>query len=159
MTLCSSTVRTLLNVHLVYQMAQQVFPLDGELAQDIEAKRRWLLGHYEQDPESSYATVEAKLLLLDTILSSKWVQPGDTVKLQALGVAFGDALAQELGLSWVAIDDEYGCDAALILEGTSVKVFPLTSISKRVEAGEVVDVRELFAAACSTIHRVVSDDK
>jgi hypothetical protein len=138
-------------------MAQQVFPLDGELAEDIEAKRRWLLGHYERDPQSSYSTVEAKLLLIDTILSSKWVQPADTVKLQALGVAFGDALAQELGLSWVAIDDEYGCDAALIMEGTSVKVFPLTSISKRVEAGEIIDVRELFTAACSTIRRVASN--
>jgi hypothetical protein len=72
-------------------------------------------------------------------------------------VTFGDALVQELGLKWVAIDDEYGRDAALVLEGTSVKVFPLTSISKRVEAGETVDVRELFAAACSTIKRIAND--
>lgn len=72
-------------------------------------------------------------------------------------MTFGDALVQELGLKWVAIDDEYGRDAALVLEGTSVKVFPLTSISKRVEAGETVDVRELFAAACSTIKRIAND--
>jgi hypothetical protein len=133
---------------------QRVLPLDGDLDADVKAKRRWVLGHYERDPEASYSTVEAKLLLLDTILSNKWVEPTETVKLQALGVAFGDALAQHLGLTWVAIDDEYGCDAALVLEDTSVKVFPLTSISKRVEAGEAVDVRELFAAVCSTVRRV-----
>lgn len=138
-------------------MGQRVLPLAGEVAADVEAKRKWVLGHYERDPEVSYATVEAKLALLDTILSNGWIEPSETVKLQALGVAFGDALAQQLGLTWVAIDDEYGCDAALILEGTSVRVFPLTSISKRIEAGEKVDVRELFAAACSTIRRVAND--
>jgi hypothetical protein len=138
-------------------MSQRVLPLEGDLAEDLEAKRRWILGHYEIDPERSYSTVEAKILLLDTILSNNWVEPSETVKLQALGVAFGDAIAQELGLSWVAIDDEYGCDAALILEGTSVKVFPVTSISKRIEAGETIDIRELFAVACSTIRRVAND--
>jgi hypothetical protein len=138
-------------------MSQRVLPLEGELAADVDAKRAWVLGHYERDAEASYATVEAKLVLLDTILSNGWVEPSETVKLQALGVAFGDALVQELGLKWVAIDDEYGCDAALIFEGTSVKVFPLTSISKRVEAGESIDVRALFAAACSTIRRVAND--
>jgi hypothetical protein len=138
-------------------MAQRVLPLAGDLAEDLRAKREWVLGHYERDPEASYATVEAKLQLLDTILSNGWVGPRETVKLQALGVAFGDALVQQLGLTWVAVEDEYGRDAALVLEGTSVKVFPLTSISKRVEAGESVNVRELFAAACSTIKRVSND--
>jgi hypothetical protein len=45
----------------------------------------------------------------------------------------------------------------LILKGTSIKVFPLTSISKRFEAGEPVNVRELFAAACSAIRRAAND--
>jgi Domain of unknown function (DUF3806) len=138
-------------------LSQRVLPLDGDLAADVQAKRRWVLGHYEREPEASYATVEAKLLLLETILSNGWVEPTETVKLQALGVAFGDALVQQLGLTWVAVDDEFGRDAALVLEGTSVKVFPLTSISKRVEAGEAVDVRKLFAAACSTIQRIAHD--
>lgn len=138
-------------------MNQRVLPLDGDIASDVHAKRRWILGHFEHQPEDSYATVDSKLQLLETILSNGWVEPTETVKLQALGVAFGDALAQQLGLTWAVIDDEYGRDAALILNGTSVKVFPLTSISKRVEAAEAVDVRKLFESACSTIRRVASD--
>ena len=138
-------------------MNQRVLPLDGDLAADVRAKRAWVLGHYERDPEASYSTVEAKLHLLDTILSNGWIEPTETVKLQALGVAFGDALVQELGLSWVQVDDEYGCDAALVLEGTSVKVFPLTMISKRIEDGEVVDVRKLFAGACAMIKEIADD--
>lgn len=142
-----------------HHVSQRVLPLDGVLAADLDAKRRWVIGHYGRDPERSYSTVEAKLLLLETIINSGWVKPTETVKLQALGVAFGDALAQQLGLTWVAIDDEYGCDAALIIENTSVKVFPLTSLSKRLEAGETVDVRKLFAEACATIRHVATDAK
>lgn len=138
-------------------MAQRVLPLTGELATDVETKRRWVLGHYERDAEASYATVEAKLRLVETILSQGWVKPTETVKLQALGIAFGDALAQHLGLRWVAVDDECGCDPALVKDGTSIKVFPLTSISKRVEAGHAIDVSDLFAAACTTIKAAAND--
>ena len=50
-------------------MNERVLPLDGDLAADVAAKRRWVLGHYETRCGGSYSTVEAKLLLLDTILS------------------------------------------------------------------------------------------
>jgi hypothetical protein len=46
-----------------------------------------------------------------------------------------------------AFEDEYGRDPALRLQGTPFIVFPLTMISKRVERGEDVDVRELFDGA------------
>ncbi len=60
----------------------------------------------------------------------------------------GDALAQHLGLDWVAVEDDYGRTAALQLAGTTILAFPVTTISKRVEAGEVVDAVELFKDAC-----------
>jgi hypothetical protein len=71
-----------------------------------------------------------------------------------VGIAFGDALAQELGLTRVIVEDDYGRDPALILEGTSIISFPLTAISKRVQAGEAVDVRALFRSASETIARL-----
>ena len=93
-------------------------------------------------------------MLIDTILQNKWIAPDQTLKLQCLGVTFGDALAQKLGLRWVAVEDKYGRDPALTLEGTSILVFPLTSISKRVERGEEVEVYGLFEDACRTIERL-----
>lgn len=70
--------------------------------------------------------------------------PGETLKLQCLGIAFGDALAQQMDLAWVMVEDDYGRDAALSLIGTSVLVFPQTMISKRIEDGEEIDIYELF---------------
>ena len=74
--------------------------------------------------------------------------------MQSLGVTFGDALAQRLGLSWVTVEDEYGSDPALHEDGTTIVVFPVTTISKRIERGDVVDVQELFDQACMSIGRL-----
>ena len=91
-----------------------------------------------------YETLEGKLHLLQVILDSGWIESGETAKLQNLGIAFGDAMAQELGLEWVLVDDEYGRSPSLRFPGTTVIAFPRTMISKRVERGDKVDVREMF---------------
>ncbi len=132
-------------------MAQKVEELNPEDRARVEAQRKWVRDHYPPESEQEYQSLEGKLDLLDAILRNKWIDPTETVKLQCLGIAFGDALAQKLGLKWVAVEDEYGRDPALIVEGTSIITFPLTSISKRIESGEDVDVFALFENACSKI--------
>jgi len=133
---------------------QKCEPLNRDDSADLAAKRAWVCEHYDEAARHKYDTLDGKLELIDTILRNKWIAPDETLKLQCLGVAFGDALAQRLGLRWVAVEDKYGRDPALTLDGTSVLVFPLTSISKRVERGEEIEVYELFEDACRTIERV-----
>lgn len=132
-------------------MNQTIDVLNQEDSADVAAKRIWVRDHYEPQVRHKYDSVEGKQALVDAILTNDWVTSADTLKLQCLGITFGDALAQHLGLSWVAVEDEYGRDPALRLEGTSVLIFPMTSISKRIERGEPVDVYDLFNAACGTI--------
>ena len=57
----------------------------------------------------------------------------------------------------MAIEDELGRDPALILEGTSIKLFPLTMISKRIEKGESVDVYDLFEGICEKVFEIKKD--
>ncbi|MFP7723610.1 DUF3806 domain-containing protein [Lysobacter sp. A3-1-A15] len=132
-------------------MSQIVESLKEQDAAEVEAKRDWVRGHYEPHARHKYESLEGKLALVDAILANGWVAAADTLKLQCLGITFGDALAQHLGLEWVAVEDEYGRDPALSLPGTAALAFPMTSISKRVERGETVDVYELFNGACATI--------
>jgi hypothetical protein len=117
-------------------------PNTEELAR-LEAQRSWVREHYAPDAQTKYATVEGKLFLLAAILSNKWIDASETVKLQSLGITFGDAIAQKLGLRWITVQDEYGRDPALKLDGTTVLTFPLTAISKRIERGEIVEDEEL----------------
>lgn len=135
-------------------MEQKFETLNADDLAELESKRTWVRNHYDEGSRHKYDTLEGKITLLDTILLNKWIAPDETLKLQCLGVTFGDALAQELGLTWVAVEDQYGRDPALHLQGTSVHIFPLTSISKRIERGEEVDIYDLFEDACKTIERV-----
>jgi hypothetical protein len=131
-------------------MDQRVEALLTEDTSRIERHRRWVLSVFH--PRAANCdSVQDKLALIDAILKSNSIGADETWKLQSLGVVFGDALAQELGLIWVAVDDEYGRDPALSVPGTSMLSFPLTSISKRIERGETVDVFHLFEVACQTI--------
>jgi hypothetical protein len=132
-------------------MEQKVGEFSQEDTVRVEAQRKWVREHYPPESVAKYQSIVGKLVLLDTILKNKWIEPEETVKLQSLGITFGDALAQKLGLKWVSVEDEYGPDPALIAEGTSIITFPLTSISKRIENGEDVDVFNLFENACSKI--------
>lgn len=138
-------------MRLIWHMKQTIRPLSTEEACRLEAQRKWVRDHYKTNPDTCYNSVAGKLALVNTILTSGWVEPQETVKLQSLGVAFGDALAQELALVWVTVQDEYGVDPALICEGTSIIVFPLTSISKRIERKERVDIYHLFGEACKAV--------
>lgn len=127
-------------------MKQRVEELSFDDVARLEKHREWLLGHYATNPAESYSGYAAKLALVDTILTSGWVMPNETWKLQSLGVALGDALAEHMALRWVAVEDEYGRDPALQDGSTSLKLYPLTMISKRVEDGEEPKAGELFLA-------------
>jgi len=142
-------------------MTQRIEPLNDEDNLRVAAQRKWVVEHYEPHAQHEYETLAGKLNLLNTIVSERWVEPGETAKLQSLGIALGDAFVQELGMCWVAVEDEFGRDPALELPGTSVLIFPLTMISKRIERGEEVNVLELFEGVCARVREVelVADSK
>ena len=136
---------------------QKIDALSADDVARVEKQRAWVRDHYDAAARHEYETVEGKLRLLDTIVRSKWTEPSETWKLQSLGIAFGDALAQKMGLIWVAVEDTHGRDPALRDQGTSIVLFPMTTISKRIERGETVDVRALFDAACHSVVRLRDD--
>jgi hypothetical protein len=89
------------------------------------------------------------LATLQALLDAGVPAPDQTYQLQCLGVVFGMMLVDALdGFDWVIVEDEYGRDPALRYLSTSLLLFPLTMISKRVEDGHRVDVAELFAQVC-----------
>jgi hypothetical protein len=72
-------------------VAQQVENLSPDDIVRVEAQRKWVREHYQSKPDNKYQTLEGKLKLLDTILKIG-IEPNETVKLQCLGITFGDAL-------------------------------------------------------------------
>lgn len=93
----------------------------------------------------------ADLRVIQAIVDSAGLKSDQTFELQALGVALGDVLAAQLGLEWIALQDELGRSRALRFGETDVVLFPVTMISKRVEAGLPVSVEELWEKARRTV--------
>jgi hypothetical protein len=132
-------------------MDQKVEPLSDEDEENLGRARSWLKSFFTDHAEEKYATLDDKLRLLDTIIAQKWIEPDETEKLQSLGVAFGDALVQRLGLEWVMVEDDYGRDPSVVFPGTKLMAHPVTAISKRIEDGETVDVYNLFDGFCERL--------
>jgi hypothetical protein len=125
-------------------MQQIIREISDEMKLRIEVQRDWVRNHYDSDSLAKYDSFDGKLELLDIIIKSNWIEKDEKYKLQCLGITIGDTLVQGLNFTWIEVEDEYGTDPALKLDDTSLILFPLTMISKRIEKNEKVDVFELF---------------
>jgi hypothetical protein len=135
-------------------MTQIIRELSEEMTCRLESQRKWVKDHYDEENIGNYETLGGKLVLLDTILKSGIIDKKETVKLQCLGVALGDAVIQDLGLRWIEIEDDFGIDPALQYLNTSLILFPLTMISKRIESDETVDIVDFYKKLTAYIIRI-----
>jgi hypothetical protein len=142
---------------------QNIEPLNADdtarIAQQRGVIERYLGGDVAN--LQKYQTVSGKLGLLRALLERGVFQPTQTYELQCLGIVLGDALVQHCGVVWRAVEDQYGRDPCVQIPGSTVVLFPLTMISKRVEKGEPVDVFDIFNKAGAKIEelRHVADRK
>lgn len=98
------------------------------------------------------------LELLQAVLDGSHVAPDQAYDLQCLGVAFGSVLIASFpGLDWAIIEDEYGRDPAVRYRDTTLVLNALTMISKRVEDGETVNVRDLLVRVVSELPSVMRE--
>ena len=112
-----------------------------------------------EDSKQKYKTAAGKLGTIRAILQGGVFNREQTYELQCLGIVLGDALVQELGMEWIMVDDENGRDPAIRMPGTTIILYPLTMISKRVERGEQVDVFELFNRVAARVDELMRQGK
>jgi hypothetical protein len=88
---------------------------------------------------------------LQRIANEKLIPADDIVKLQALGIVLGDVFVKELDLEWKVFKDEDGRSRATCIPKTEVCVFPVTMLSRRLQAGVTPDVAALFDSAAEEV--------
>lgn len=93
----------------------------------------------------SLSGTRSDLKTIQEILDARALDDRDRYRLQALGVVLGDVLVAEYGYEWIAYHDELGRNRALRHAATQHIIFPVTAISRRVEAGIDVDISEIFS--------------
>ncbi|KAG1390858.1 hypothetical protein G6F59_015067 [Rhizopus arrhizus] len=83
---------------------------------------------------------------LQRVVDAELIDRDDGDGWEALGVAFGDTLAQRVpGLVWMQVTDAWGIDAVLRYADSSLQIGASTLLLKRVEQGEVIDIAHLLA--------------
>ena len=131
---------------------------------DLErlAAQRLVVERYladDDDSRTKYKKPAGKLGLLRAMLEKNVFKPTQTYELQCMGIVFGDVFVQQLGMEWVTVEDENGANPAVRMPGSTVIIFPLTMISKRVERGEKVDVFDLFSGIADQVDELKLREK
>ncbi len=126
--------------------------LPPEQEQRLEKQRALVLS----TARSRYGTAKftqtkADIPVLQRLVDDRVFSRTQTFELQSLGVVFGDVLANELGLHWELVTDQYGTDPVLRYGTAQVQVAALTMISKRVEDGQPVDLMNMVEGVRSTL--------
>ena len=135
---------------------QKILPPDLDR---IESQVRVVSQTYERRFGEEFPSGTKRIAALQRMLNEKVFRKDETYKLQSMGVALGQILAEAGSLQWVTVSDEYGDDPALRYRRTSVLVFPLTMISKRVERDEEVDVEYLYEHTLSIVRELEAKDQ
>jgi hypothetical protein len=105
----------------------------------------------------SLPSIKADLPVLQQLLNDRVFSPEQEHEWSSVGVVFGDIVANELGLRWVAHCDEYGAEPALNLDGTSIKLFPRPMILKRIEKRETMDLKHQLEQLGTLVSRLKRD--
>lgn len=142
------------------ELEQKVTALN-EADQKLLHDRRAVVERYlvNEDSKQKYKTAAGKLGTIRAILQGGVFRPDQTYELQCLGIVLGDALVQDMGLEWIMVEDEYGRDPAVRMPKTTIILYPMTMISKRIERGETVDVFELFNGVAAQVEELQRQGK
>ena len=134
---------------------QKITALTGDDEKQLQDQRAVIEKFLPDDgSRQNYKKAAGKLGIIRAILDRKLIKPTQTYELQCLGIVLGDAFVQDLKMEWVMVEDEHGRDPAVRLPKTSIILFPLTMISKRIERGEKVDVFDLFNGVAAEVEEM-----
>ena len=94
------------------------------------------------------------IIVMQRLLDQGLVKADETARLQGMGMILGEILRKEKGLYWTIYIDKLGRSRALEIPGKREFVFPVTMISRRVEAGVDVNVRQVYTNAVEIIDEI-----
>jgi len=137
----------------------QTRPLEPNEVAGFDSERQWLaelLGHF--GAEFQLKKTPDDLPTLQSLLDAQPFASGDEASLEVLGAAFGDVVAQTLGLEWVVVDDEYGADFAIKHPTKMVMAFPRDMIVKRVENGDELNLTELYHGVINALREQIDNN-
>lgn len=75
----------------------------------------------------------------------------------AVGIAFGEMIAERTGWEWVRVSDEYGAETSLSPPSYMIACHPISMIQKRIAANAPADLAELRGETIDVIERRITE--
>lgn len=100
-------------------------------------------------------TADNDMEILQKLLTEKLIKNNNTLQLQAMGIILGDIYIKQLGVHWVVLKDKMGRSRALQADNQQQLLFPITMISRRVEVGIEVNIKEIYQTGYQILEPLV----
>ena len=127
--------------------------------QRLEEQREVVTRYLDDTGLQQFQAAAGKLGTLRALLDAKVFSPEQTYELQCMGIVLGDVFVQDMSFHWIMVEDEYGRDPAIRYGDTSVILYPLTMISKRIEKNEPVDVFDLYNGVAAQAEKLIAREQ
>ena len=136
----------------------QFSPLDIEQLAHMDRQRAFVSQLVATHlPNRRITGTKEDFAVLQAIVDSRLIDKDNTWKLQSLGIIFGDALITAIdGLAWWEMSDKWGTDPVLRYRTSTLQMGAMTMISKRVEDGRDVNVKQIAEWLAEFVHTKVN---
>ena len=137
----------------------QFSPLDIEQLAHMDRQRAFVSQFVATHlPNRRITGTKEDFAVLQAIVDSRLIDKDNTWKLQSLGIIFGDALITAIdGLAWWEMSDKWGTDPVLRYRTSTLQMGAMTMISKRVEDGRDVNVKQIAEWLAEFVHTKVNE--
>ena len=130
---------------MTQEMTAEFQPLPPSALEYMQARRAQLhalVADNFSDRELTHTAADFELL--QRIVDANLLEAEDVAGWEAMGIAFGDGLTTMVpGLAWAQVTDQYGTDAVLRYQATTLQIGVVTMLLKRAEANEEINVAHL----------------
>ena len=130
---------------MTQEMTAEFQPLPPSALEYMQARRAQLhalVADNFSDRELTHTAEDFELL--QRIVDADLLEAEDVAGWEAMGIAFGDGLTTMVpGLAWAQVTDQYGTDAVLRYQATTLQIGVVTMLRKRAEANEEINVAHL----------------
>jgi len=115
----------------------EIIPLTRNSASAIDDAIDYAATLIGEAPPYDVSAVQA---LYNVLLEENEVDSG---KLISLGVIFGELVRKKAKYEWVRVSDDFGEENALSPLGTTIVLYPISMMQKRLRSGETVNIAAL----------------
>ena len=98
---------------------------------------------------------KSDIALLQRIIDDQLIPRSDKRSLQAMGIIMGDLYVRELDLQWRIYKDKVGRSRAVCIPKTDQCIFPVTMLSRRIEAGARPQVKRVYEKGESAVKGIL----